>query len=228
MFALLFLLSSVAVGQTHSLEFLSYKAPNKVSFEYVVLKPAHYDHNKAYPALLAFPGGDQDRKAVNWAASNMWGDETHRDWLIIMPTIPKQSWHTHPSHHALEAFLDELKAIYKIEGEGFHLTGFGDGSRAAITYADMFSSLTVTNPMPWNRWEDRYLKRWSKQNPEFPLRILVGEKNAAGLKAAKRVVKAMSAGDVNLELIILEGEDEHLESLQDGGILAEVARTISH
>lgn len=231
-FALLFLLTTAAVGQSHSLEFSSYKAPNKVSFEYVVLTPANYDKNKAYPALLAFSAGDQDRKAVTWSAQHMWGPDNQRDWIIVLPTIPKQSWHTHPSHHALEAFLDDIKKQYNVKDNTFHLTGFGDGSRAAITYANMsntyFSSFTVTNPTPWNRWEDRDLKRLTQRNKNMPIRILVGEKDKAAYKAAQRVEQILSPGGIHVELVVLHGEDEKLESLKGGNILTEVARTAGH
>lgn len=231
-FALLFLLTSAAFGQSHGLEFLSYKAPNKVSFEYVVLTPADYDKNRAYPALLAFSGDDQDRNAVSWTARHMWGPDSQRDWIIVLPTIPKQSWHTHPSHHALEAFLDDIKKQFNVKDDTFHLTGFGNGSRAAITYANMsntyFSSFTVTNPTPWNRWENRDLKRWTQKNKHIPIRILVGEKDEAARKAAQRVEQIFNPGGIHVELVVLPGEGEKMESLQEGKILAEVARTAGH
>ena len=232
LFTILCLFATVACGQSHDLKFSHYKAHNNVSFDYVVLEPANYDKTKAYPALLAFSGDNQDRQAVSWSAKHMWGTDDKRDWLIILPTIPEQSWHTHPSHHALEAFLDDIKKNYKVKGDAFHLTGFGDGSRAAITYANMsnkyFGSLTVTNPTPWNKWEDRHLKRWAQHNKHIPIRILVGEEDETGRKAAERVADILRPGGIKLNLVVMEGEDKAMKSLQGGAILDEVAHVVGH
>lgn len=223
-----FALTGITTAQTH-LEFSHYKAYNKVEFDYTILTPENYDKNKAYPALFAFSSGDQDREAIEWAVKHMWGVEKSQDWLIILPTIPEQSWHTHPSHHALEAFLDQIKKDYNVKDKTFHLAGFGEGSRAAITYANMsnayFSSLTVANPNPWSHWEDRDLKRWTQRNKHIPVRILVGEKDKTGLEVAQRVEHILGGGGISLDLVVLEGEGEHLNGLQGGRFLAEVEHT---
>ena len=223
------LLTGITNAQTH-VKFAHYKAHNNVEFDYTVLIPPDYDKNKAYPALLAFSAGEQDQEAVTWAARHMWEAEQSQDWLIILPTIPEQSWHTHPSHHALESFLDQIKNNYKIKDDTFHLAAFGNGSSAAITYANMsnayFSSLTLANPDYWKNWEDRDLKRWTQRNKHIPIRILVGEKDESARKVVERVQHIFEGGDIRLNVVIVEGEGSHMKSLQGGRMFDEIAKNI--
>ena len=147
--------------------FAPYKAFNGVEFEYTILKPTDYDASKSYPALIAFPPGEMDRTAAEWSVENLWGGRETDGWLIIIPTIPEQSWHTHPSHHAMNAFMDQVKKDYKVDGDKFHLTGYASGVRACVTYAGMsseyFQSLTVAGGEGWEKWDDREVKKFGKE-----------------------------------------------------------------
>ncbi len=228
------LFSGTVLGQSHDQEAMQpykmqpYKAPNGVQFEYVVLKPAHYNPKKSYHAVFAFPPNDMDRKAVSWSIENLWHAKEANNLLIIIPTIPKQSWHTHPSHHALEAFMDVMKKNFKVTGDKFHLVGTGTGAQAAITYANMsrkyFHSFTVTNPKPWDRWSDRDLERWCQQNSDLPVNIIVGELDEEGLAAVQRVETIFREGGIKLSKTIMAGENEELQGLRGDALLAEIGK----
>ena len=220
---------TTACGQSgEDVTFTHFKAPNRVEFDYTVLVPDSFDPGAEYPTIIAFPPGDMNREAVIWSVENIWGATEGREWLIVIPTIPKQSWHTHPSHHALEAFMDRIKDEYKVANNRFHLTGYGEGARAAITYANMsskyFDSFTVAGPKPWNRWEERDLKRWPNQNAHIAIRILVGELDKEGMASAERVEKIFSEGGVTVSVKVIEGFGEDLDPLLGGGMLTEIAK----
>ncbi|MBN4056201.1 hypothetical protein JYT20_00595 [Rhodothermus sp. AH-315-K08] len=210
-----------------------FKARNGVGFEYAILEPAGFDADEPHAVLFAFPPGDMDRAAVQWSVDNLWGDADARgDWVIVIPTIPRDSWHTHPAHHALDEFLDELKARYNTELLGLHLTGYSSGARAAITYASMsskyWSSLTVAGPSPWNRWDAASIRRWPTNNKHIPIHILVGEHDAEGLAAVERVEKPFRDGGVSVRTTVVPGYGQGLESMLGGGMLAAISATASH
>ena len=228
LFASMLVIAFSASAQSVEVTFTHFRAPNRVEFDYTVLKPASFDPAKSYEAVFAFPSGDMGQDDIRWAADNYWGEAADRDWLIVIPTIPEQSWHTHPSHHALEAMMEKVKEDYKIVDGTFHLTGHGEGSRAAITYANMsrkyFKTFTVSNPTPWDRWDDRDLKNWPRLNSHMPVRILVGENDSEGMASAERVEKIFREGGLAVTVNVVNDAGKEIESLHGGRMLNEIAK----
>ena len=118
-------------------DFIHFKAHNGVEFDYVVLEPQGFDAGTSYATLLAFPPAEMDRHAVEWTIDSLWSPRSG-NWLIVIPTAPERGWMTHPSHHALNAMLDQVKKDYKVEDGKFHMSGYAaEGGRTAVTYANM-------------------------------------------------------------------------------------------
>jgi len=208
--------------------FEHYKAFNNIEFDYTILMPASYDADQEYPALFVFSDGEMDRESVSRAAEDMFGSSAAAEWLIILPTIPEDSWHTHPAHHALEAFLEQIKDDYNVEGDTFHLTSFGEGSRAGITYASMsstfWSSFTFTNPRPWENWQDRDIERASDRNKHISYRVVVGENDQEGKALAEKVAELFSKSDAPLTIEVVAGEGTNLRQALTGLLMAEVQK----
>jgi len=207
-------------------DFIHLKAHNGVEFDYVVLEPKGFDSNASYATLLAFPPAEMDRQAVEWSIDSLWSPRTE-NWLIVIPTAPRRGWRTHPSHHALNAMLDQVKEHYKVEGGKFHMTGYAaEGSRTAVTYANMsreyFLSLTVASGSGWSRWSDSDLDSWGRNNKHMPVTILVGEFDKDGIKEGQRVTDAFLEDGIDVEMKVVKGFGEGLESMLAGKMIAEI------
>jgi tetratricopeptide (TPR) repeat protein len=199
-------------------EYVQFKAHNGVELAYKVITPQGYDRSKTYPALVLFPAGNGPRSA-DWANEQLLGSGDSKDWLVVYPIAPERGWFTHPSHHALNAMLDEVRDSYKIEGNKYYLAGFGSGTRVATTYSQMsheyFLTLTTFSAWHWDRWDDEDLASGLK----MPVRMIVGENDAFGRKINERAEELIGRkGDA--EIKIVKSDSHMLASLRHGKLLA--------
>ncbi len=227
------LMTTIAFGQaSEELTFTHYKAFNGVEFDYTVLLPESYDADKEYRALFVFAQGEMDRDALRWSTENIFSPDQAADWLIVLPTIPDRGWHTHPSHHALEAFLEQIKKDYNVEGDIFHLTGFGEGAGAAITYSGMsrkyWKSSTIAGPSSWNGWRESSLRNSGRENKHISFRLLVGELDEEGRAAAEKVVRHFENGGTAISVRVFDDLGEDLESVLGSTLMAEIAMNAAH
>src|ERR1700719_4492733 len=57
--------------------------------EYKVILPNGYDLAKAYPAVLAFPGGPQTMDTVEGTVERNWQNEApRRGYIVVVPAAP--------------------------------------------------------------------------------------------------------------------------------------------
>jgi len=231
-FVLMFMTTVVFGQSSEELTFTHYKAFNGVEFDYTVLLPESYEADNDYQALFVFAQGDMDQDALRWSAENIFGSDEAADWLIILPTIPDRGWHTHPSHHALEAFLDQIKKDYNVEGDIFHLTGYGEGAGAAVTYSGMsrtyWKSSTIAGPSSWNGWPERSLKSSGRENKHISFRLLVGELDEEGRAAAEKVMRHFEEGGTAISVRVFDDLGEDLESVLGSTLMAEIAMNAGH
>src|SRR5579862_3562549 len=86
------------------------------SLHYKVILPNGYDPGKAYPAVLAFPGGPQTMDTVEGTLERNWRAEAERrGYIVILPAAPKEGVYFEGGAQIFPAFLNMLLSDYKIQ-----------------------------------------------------------------------------------------------------------------
>ena len=204
-------------------DYLQFKSG--VLLEYKTLLPRGFDSERSYPAVVIFPPGPGPRSA-DWALSELVTEEDDTGgWIVVYIAGPDGGWFSHPAHHALEELLRRLRSEYDIEGDMFHVAGFGEGARVAATYArmagDYFQSLTTFTAWHWNRWDDDELVEGFK---DFPVHLVVGANDLYGRSQNSRVERLMASGGADVTLTVVEGDDYLLKSIRHGATIEYLPR----
>ena len=124
-----------------------------VKVRYTVVTPFPFVKTKAYPAVIAFPGGRQDTAAAKAAIADFWGAEARkRGFYVFVPEAPKgYRFHQRGVFLAPE-LIEHFKKKYKIKGEKFHMAGHSNGGlsafRIALKNRKRIQSLTVFPGFP--------------------------------------------------------------------------------
>ncbi|GJM44043.1 MAG: hypothetical protein DHS20C21_08850 [Gemmatimonadota bacterium] len=207
------------IGFPPALSYESLRARNRVDVGYRVVLPRNYDASRTYPALVSFGLGSGVASA-DWMTANVWGESSaERGWIAVHLVAPKDGWINHPSHHALEELLTNLRNEYSIEGDRFHLVGFLNGSRAATTYGGMsapfFHSLTTVNSRAFDRWDEDEVSDY----PTRVLHLLVSSQDAQGVAAASHARDLLTKGGRDVRVTVLEDQGPVPASLLDGGLM---------
>ena len=132
--------------------------------EYALALPADYQNDKAYPALLAFPGGRQTVDSVEGGLSRFWEREAvKRGYIVFSPAAPTGKPFYESGADLIPEFLQRQLAAYKIEGGKFHVAGLSNGGVSAfvvaIRYPELFHSLTALAGFPVEQIEFDRLDR---------------------------------------------------------------------
>lgn len=196
------------------------KARNGVEIRYKVVLPKNYDANRTYPALVSFAPGGWGPASCDWSLENLWGDSTAESgWIAVHLIAPERGWMTHPSHHALEELLDNIRTEHKIDNNQFHLVGFGNGAQPATTYSGMsgkyFQSLTTVTNRAISRWDDDELKRFSQRR----VFLLVGGLDTDTLELNRKASALMREGGSDVSLTVIDDQGPVPGSLLNGGLM---------
>jgi hypothetical protein len=170
--------------------------------------------------MVSFAPGGWGTASCDWSLTNLWGESTtEAGWIAVHLLAPEQGWMTHPSHHALEELLDDIRNEHRIQGNQFHLVGFGNGSHPATTYSGMsgrfFQSLTTVGNRAVARWDDDELERFSQKRVFF----IVGSKDDYTLETVRKADVLMRKGGIEVTLTVLDGEGRVPASMLDGGLM---------
>jgi poly(3-hydroxybutyrate) depolymerase len=114
---------------------------------YKVILPKGYDPAKAYPAVLAFPGGPQTMGTVEGTVERNWREEAERlGYIVIVPAAPKGQLFFEEGARVFPEFLVKLLGDFKIEDNKFHIAGVSNGGLSAFhiaaSYPQYFWSVT--------------------------------------------------------------------------------------
>lgn len=120
---------------------------NGMRVEYKVITPRNFDPAKTYPAVLAFPPGDQSMLMVRVGIDDHYQAEAERrGYLVIEPAAPGGLSFVRGGDRIFPAFIEKILADYKIEGGKFNGSGQSNGGRAvfkiAADYPQYFLSVT--------------------------------------------------------------------------------------
>jgi tetratricopeptide (TPR) repeat protein len=200
-------------------EYVDFRGDNGVEMAYHVVLPAGYERGRTYRTVVFFPPGSGSRSA-DWALEN-WVAEENEDWIVVLAVGPARGWFTHPSHHALEDMLDELKRDLNPAGETFHVAGFGEGARVATTYSRMsgayFSSLTTFGATHWGQWDADDL---SQSFASYPVTMVVGGQDEVAVSSTALATASIPGAQVQT----IKGDDHRLLSLHGGGFTDYLSR----
>ena len=115
--------------------------------QYKVVLPNGYDPAKAYPGVLAFPGGPQNMDTVEGAVERYWRDEApRRGYIIVIPAAPNGDLFFEGGDRIFPAFITKILSDYKIQGNKLHIAGVSNGGISAFhiaaSYPQYFLSVT--------------------------------------------------------------------------------------
>ena len=130
-----------------------FKSKDGVSVRYTVVTPFPMVKDKDYPAILAFPGGNQDSAAVAAAVSDYWGAEARkRGYLVFLPEAPKGYRFFQRGVFLAPDLIEHFFQKYKIKDGKLHLAGNSNGGlsafRIALKNRKRTASLTVFPGFP--------------------------------------------------------------------------------
>lgn len=109
---------------------------NGITIDYKLVTPAGYDPARAYPAILAFPGGRQSLDRVDTGLQLFWRVEAERrGFMVISPAAPEGGLFFRDGDKAFPEFLEFVLARHKTLGGKFHLAGVSNGGRSAFHIA---------------------------------------------------------------------------------------------
>lgn len=119
-----------------------------LNIHYKVVLPADFDPAKPYPAILAFPPGDQTEQMVMSTLQRNWAPAApRRGYLVFVPAAPVQGLFSAEGARAFPGFLNQLLGDFKIRDNKFHIAGMSNGGISAFhiaaSYPQFFWSVTV-------------------------------------------------------------------------------------
>jgi poly(3-hydroxybutyrate) depolymerase len=119
-----------------------------IAVHYKVILPDGYDAARAYPAVLAFPGGPQTMDTVEGTIERNWREQAERlGYIVIVPAAPNgQLFFEDAGAKIFPEFLTKLLGDFKIFDKKFHIAGVSNGGlsafRIAASYPQYFWSVT--------------------------------------------------------------------------------------
>ncbi len=107
---------------------------------YKVILPNAYNSGKAYPAVLAFPGGPQTMDTVEGTVERNWREQAERlGYIVIVPAAPNgQLFFEEGGAKVFPEFLTKLLGDFKILANKFHVAGVSNGGLSAFHIAALY------------------------------------------------------------------------------------------
>ena len=201
---------------------------NSVEIPYRLLLPQDYDPMRTYPAVVAFAPGGMGRRSTDWTLTTIWADKAARaGWIVVCAAQPDNGWINHPSHHALNALMADVRRSHHVEHERFHFVGLGQGGRPAATYALMsrryVASVTLVDSTAFSRWDDDDIEDFAKE--DMPVHLVVTEIDGLSHAEASRVEALLRTADGVVALDLVKGGGLGLRGVQGGWILQQLEQT---
>ena len=114
---------------------------------YKVILPTGYDPAKAYPAVLAFPGGPQTMGTVEGTLERNWREQAERlGYIVVIPAAPNGRLFFEEGARIFPEFVVKLLGDFKVLNQRFHIAGVSNGGLSAFhiaaSYPQYFWSVT--------------------------------------------------------------------------------------
>jgi len=197
-------------------QYNEFTAHNNIVVPYKTILPTHFDNNKTYKGMVAFPPGDYGKASADWMVDKLFNNHDNDEWIITVVLAPEKGLINHPAHHALNDLMIHQREKYKIADNKFHFLGYHNGGAPAATYSQMSSDyvngLTTIGNYYWENWQDSSLKNFSAK----PTHLFLGEKDKIGIEINQRAHDIFKDEGMMVELKIFEGEGARITALEDG------------
>jgi poly(3-hydroxybutyrate) depolymerase len=118
-----------------------------VFVQYKLILPNGYDPAKAYPAVLAFPGGPQTMSIVQGTVERNWRAQAEqRGYIVVVPAAPDGDLFFEEGARVFPKFITDLLTDFKVDGGKFHIAGMSNGGLSAFLIASLYPQyfLSVT------------------------------------------------------------------------------------
>jgi len=128
------------LGQPLAAEVLDKTADiSGTKLQYKVILPNGYDPAKAYPAILAFPGGPQAMSMVEGTVARNWREQAESlGYIVIVPAAPNGDLFFEEGDRVFPAFIVKLLGDFKILQNKFHIAGVSNGGLSAFHIASLY------------------------------------------------------------------------------------------
>jgi poly(3-hydroxybutyrate) depolymerase len=137
--AALMMLAALAAACAHGEVQNKSKEIAGTTVNYVVVLPNKFDPAKAYPAVLAFPGGAQDMETVQGTLERNWRLLGERlGYIVIIPEAPDGELYLEGGAKVFPEFLAKLLADYKVLDGRFFIAGVSNGGLSAFHIASLY------------------------------------------------------------------------------------------
>ncbi len=186
-----------------------------LTVNYKVVLPNNYDPSRAYPMVLAFPGGGQSMNIVTNMLERNWRPEAERrGYIIVSPAAPNGDLFFEGADRIFPAFLDQILRDYKVETGKLHIAGPSNGGISAFHIAAMypqyFRSLTGY---------PGYLPEEARTNALKPLCIYmhVGERDTGWLDDMRKQSESFRRKGLHVHFSVEKGQEHLIQTLTGDG-----------
>lgn len=209
---------SVLVSSIAAADVIDQRATiNGMTVSYKVIRPRNFDPAKTYPAVLAFPPGDQSMDMVMVGVDyNYRAEAEKRGYIVIEPAAPGGLGFVRGGDRIFPAFIDKLLADYKVQGNKFNIVGQSNGGRSAFKIAADYPQyfLSVTGfPGLLGGATPAKLDALAK----MCVHMFVGELDDAWLGDSRAQAEALRAKGAKVTFAIERGQEHVLSTVANEG-----------
>ena len=113
-----------------------------IAVHYKLILPNGYDPSKAYPAVLAFPGGPQTMQVVQGTVDHNWRAQAEqRGYIVVVPAAPDGELFFEEGARVFPEFITDLLSDFKVDGGKFHIAGMSNGGLSAFYIASLYTAV---------------------------------------------------------------------------------------
>ena len=188
-----------------------------VFVHYKLILPNGYDPAKAYPAVLAFPGGPQTMSIVQSTVERNWRAQAERrGYIVVVPAAPDGDLFFEEGARVFPEFITKLLADFKVDGGKFHIAGMSNGGLSAFHIAAMYPRyfLSVTGFPGFLR--DPTAARMQALSG-MCINMHAGELDPDWLSAMKQQSEQFRAHGYQVRFTVEAGQPHRLETLAGDG-----------
>ncbi len=188
-----------------------------VGVYYKLILPTGYDPSKAYPAVLAFPGGPQTMQVVQGTVDHNWRAQAEqRGYIVVVPAAPDGELFFEDGARVFPEFITDLLSDFKVDGGKFHIAGMSNGGLSAFYIASLypryFLSLTGFPGLLNDATADKL-----KALAGMCINMHVGELDPEWLSAMKQQSEELRSLGFKVRFTIEPKQPHRLATLADDG-----------
>ncbi len=130
--------TDVAVGISNHpyIDYLRLDTTLDASIDFLMVFPENFNEDDAYPVLIAFPPGDQDKEEVDFSLEKYWiKSSIQRNWIVVSPIAPVDLNFYSGAEILIPELMNWIAGQINVEGGKFHLAGLSAGGISAFKIA---------------------------------------------------------------------------------------------